>query len=90
MGAVHLVADRLKWFGDEESDVESILAAKGEKVIKSLTGNSEGPLASRGPSRHPVAFLRGVGADLKRLSKWLSPHCSAAAAHLLDIERLNS
>lgn len=38
VGAVHLVADRLKWFGDEESDVETILAAKGEKVLRSLTG----------------------------------------------------
>ncbi|CDJ62176.1 Zf-DNL-domain-containing protein, related [Eimeria necatrix] len=35
---LHLVADRLKWFGDEESDVETILAAKGEKVLRSLTG----------------------------------------------------
>lgn len=34
---LHLVADRLRWFGEEESDVESILAAKGEKVIKDLT-----------------------------------------------------
>ncbi|KAL8451446.1 hypothetical protein Emag_002668 [Eimeria magna] len=32
----HLVADRLKWFGDEASDVESILAAKGEAVLRSL------------------------------------------------------
>lgn len=34
---LHLVADRLKWFGEEESDVETILAAKGERVLKSLT-----------------------------------------------------
>ncbi|CDJ36077.1 uncharacterized protein EMH_0031240 [Eimeria mitis] len=35
---LHLVADRLKWFGEEESDVETILAAKGEKVLRTLTG----------------------------------------------------
>ncbi|OEH78681.1 zf-dnl-domain-containing protein [Cyclospora cayetanensis] len=34
---VHLVADRLKWFGDEESDIETILAEKGQTVIRSLT-----------------------------------------------------
>lgn len=47
VGAVHLVADRLKWFGDEESDVETILAAKGEKVLRSLTGK-QCPLAAVG------------------------------------------
>lgn len=41
MGAVHLVADRLKWFGEEESDVETILAAKGEKVLRTLTGKQK-------------------------------------------------
>ncbi|KAL8437620.1 hypothetical protein ACSSS7_000826 [Eimeria intestinalis] len=29
--------DRLKWFGDETSDIESILAVKGEAVVRSLT-----------------------------------------------------
>jgi mitochondrial protein import protein ZIM17 len=29
---LHLIADRLGWFDDESTDVESILAAKGEKV----------------------------------------------------------
>ncbi|CDI76295.1 hypothetical protein, conserved [Eimeria acervulina] len=36
---LHLVADRLKWFGEEESDVETILAAKGEKVLRTLTAS---------------------------------------------------
>jgi len=28
----HLIADNLKWFGDEASDIESIMAEKGEEV----------------------------------------------------------
>ncbi|KAL8270897.1 hypothetical protein Esti_005191 [Eimeria stiedai] len=35
--SLHLVADRLNWFGDETSDIETILAAKGEAVLRSLT-----------------------------------------------------
>lgn len=39
--AVHLIADRLKWFGDEETSIETILKEKGE-VLRRLSGKHMG------------------------------------------------
>jgi len=30
----HLIADHLKWFGDEETDIEAIMREKGEEVVR--------------------------------------------------------
>ncbi|CEL99010.1 unnamed protein product [Vitrella brassicaformis CCMP3155] len=35
--SLHLVADHLAWFTDEESDIETMMAAKGEQVLRTLT-----------------------------------------------------
>lgn len=33
-GNRHLIADHLKWFGDEETDIEKILREKGDEVVR--------------------------------------------------------
>ena len=92
-----MVADRLKWFGDEESDVESILAAKGETVIRSLTGKPRRPSCdiSQGRGREPLPFQRGgwslfVTCLFRRNRLGCCMFVSAAAAHLLDIEGVDA
>lgn len=38
---LHLIADRLGYFGDEDADVEKLLAAKGERVRRATLGAPE-------------------------------------------------
>ena len=35
-GNFHLVADNLRWFGEEPENVETLLKAKGEEITKGL------------------------------------------------------
>lgn len=46
---LHLIADRLGFFGDESADVESLLAARGERVKRSSMGKGFSLAATAAP-----------------------------------------
>jgi DNL zinc finger len=67
---LHLIADRLGYFGDEDADVEKLLAAKGERVrratldapeLKLASGSSSASAAPAAtPTRAPTAADRSA------------------------------